>query len=213
MVGSLGIRVTYAVLNYRLNYPSAAIILALLSVAILVFVERRRKKARSYPPRDVLRIATQSREQSSNEVRWDAHTSDDPISDWSEDCIGRTAVVELIADHALRLRTPVVALLGGLGDGKSSVLNLLRVSTEGEAIVVSFNAWLPGSEATLAADLFKDIATECRKFVLVPQLRKRALAFARIVGGSASYLGGIKEFLPAQSQRDELEELRGTLSR
>jgi hypothetical protein len=56
--------------------------------------------------------------------------------------------VELLSDHALRQRTPAVALHGGLRDGKSSVLNLLKQAVEGQAIVVSFNAWLPGSEAT-----------------------------------------------------------------
>ena len=77
---------------------------------------------------------------------------------------------------------------------------------------MAFNAWLPGSESTLASDLFKDIATECRKVVRVPQLRKRALAFARTVGGSVSYLAGIRELLPAQSKRDEVDELRFALS-
>ena len=149
----------------------------------------------------------------SAEQRWQAPTGDDPIGDWDEDIIGRAAVVELLADHALRLRTPIVALHGGLGDGKSSVLNLLRRAIEGQAIVISFSAWLPGSEASLATDLFKDIATECVKHVHVPQLRKRALAYARTVSGSVSYLAGLKELLPTQSQREEVQDLREALSR
>lgn len=145
--------------------------------------------------------------------RWLAHNSDDPIADWSDDIIGRAAVVELLADHVLNQRTPVVALHGGLGDGKSSVLNLLKSTLDRRAIVVSFAAWLPGSETAFATELFKDIAIECRKHVSVPQLRKRALAFARLMSDSLPHLSALKGVLPTQSQREEVEELRGSLSR
>jgi len=144
---------------------------------------------------------------------WKASPSDDPIQDWDEDIIGRTAIVELLAEHALVLGTPVISLHGGLGDGKSSVLNLLRKALEGQAIVVSFNAWLPGREATFAVDLFGDIATECRKHVHFPQLRKRALLYARTISGSVSYLAGLRELLPADSQLYEINELKQALAR
>jgi KAP family P-loop domain len=145
--------------------------------------------------------------------QWLARNSDDPIADWGDDVIGRASVVELLADYILNQRAPVVALHGALGDGKSSVLNLLRTAIEGRAIVVSFTAWLPGSEATLAAELFKDIAIECRKFIYVPQLRKRALAFARLMSDSVPHLGGLKGMIPQQSQKEEVEELQSALSR
>lgn len=135
-------------------------------------------------------------------------TTDDPIEDWSEDLLGRTSIVERLAEHAVAFRTPVVALSGSLGDGKSSVLNLLRRAIEDVTIVVSFSAWLPGSETTLATDLFRDIANECRKHFYVPQLRKRALAYGRMLSGSVSYLSGLKEMLPAESQKEEIEELK-----
>src|SRR5207244_6757074 len=136
---------------------------------------------------------------------------EDPINDWNEDIVGRAAVVELLADHALRLRTPIVALHAGLGDGKTSVLNLLRRAVERQAIVISFSSWLPGSVESLASDLFTDIAAECGKHIRVPQLRKKALAYARIVSGSVPHLAGLRELLPPQSQREEIEELRGAL--
>jgi KAP family P-loop domain len=145
--------------------------------------------------------------------RWIAKTSDNPITDFAQDILGRTAVVELLAEHALTHRTPVVALHGDLGDGKTSVLNLLRKLIERDAIVVSFSAWLPGSESTLALDLFRDIATECRKAIYVPQLRKRALSFARTLSGSASFLSGLKELIPNQSQKDEIQELHASFAR
>lgn len=147
------------------------------------------------------------------EQRWEAPISDDPIRNWDGDLIGRASVVELLADHSLHLRAPVVALHGDLGDGKSSVLNLFRSALEGQAIVISFSAWLPGSEATLAADLFRDLTRECGKYVYVPQLRKRARAYAETIGGSVKYLGGLKSLFPAESQREEIRGLREMLSR
>ena len=114
--------------------------------------------------------------------------------------------------HIFVERTPIVALQGGLGDGKSSVLRLLRETLKGRAIIVSFSAWLPGSDQTLAVDLFRDIATECRHVLYVPQLRKKAIAYARTITGSVSYLAGLKEILPTQSQQQEIEELRDTLA-
>jgi len=145
--------------------------------------------------------------------QWSVEDTDDPIDTWEKDTIGRVAVVELLAEHSLRNRTPIVALCADFGDGKTSVMNLFRLAIQDKAIVVSFSAWLPGSEATLASDLFRDIATECRKFVHVPQLRKQGAAYARTLSGSFSYLGGLREILPAQSQREEIDDLRAALAR
>jgi hypothetical protein len=159
-----------------------------------------------------LNIPTQYRNASS-ESGWLASTSDDPIEDWSQDIIGRTAIVESLVEHIFVHRTPIVALHGGLGDGKSSVLKLLRQSLGGRAIIVSFSTWLPGSDETLALDLFRDVATECRRRFYIPQLKRQAIAYARTLSGSVSYLGGLKELLPTQSQQQEIEELRTTLGR
>jgi KAP family P-loop domain len=159
-----------------------------------------------------LKLPIQNREPSV-ETRWEPSSGDDPIMEWSQDIIGRASVVELLVEHIFVHRTPIVALHGGLGDGKTSVLRLLRQSLAEHAITVSFSTWLPGSEETLAVDLFRDIATECRRMFYIPQLRKRAIAYARTISGSVSYLAGLREILPTQSQQQEVEDLRGTLAR
>jgi len=204
---------TFALLNYGSIRPGLTGVAGLTLIATLFALEYRRQAQPAQTLSGDLKLKIPISRASASESRWEAHTSDDPINDWSDDIIGRIAVVELLAEHALRLHTPIVALNGGLGDGKSSVLNLLRKAVEGQAIVISFRAWLPGSETTLATDLFRDITTECKRYVYVPQLRKTALAFARTVSGSVSQLGGLKELIPAQSQREEIEELHGALLR
>src|SRR5271157_282866 len=207
--------VTVVVLSYGTAQTKTTIALAFIAVCAVIALEYWRHNALpAHPAVSELKLEIPDRKsKTAAEYRWEALSSDDPIHEWDEDIVGRAAVVEALAEHALRLRTPIVALHGGLGDGKSSVLNLFRKAVEKRAVVVSFSAWLPGSEETFAADLFRDIATECKKIIHVPQLRKQALAYARTLSGSVSYLGGLKEILPAQSQRQEIDELRETLMR
>lgn len=205
---------TIAVLEYGRDYPKMAAVGGLASLVAVVLIEiwqQRPKEVRSSESPLHLKIPIPKRNLSTGR-EWKASSSDDPISDWQDDTIGRTAVVEVLAEHAIRLHTPVVALNGEFGDGKSSALNLLKKAVEGQAIVILFNAWLPGSEATLATDLFTDIATECKKHAYVPQLRKQALAYARTLSRSVSFLSGLKELLPTQSQQEEVQELRESFS-
>jgi hypothetical protein len=159
-----------------------------------------------------LAIPTQKRHISVHDS-WSLSSSDDPIEEWDQDIIGRASVVEVLAEHIFVHRTPIVELDGELGDGKSSTLNLLRRTIDGHAVIVSFSAWLPGSHETLALDLFRDIATECRRALYMPQVRKASLAYARTISGSVSFLAGLKEVLPTQSQREEIEEIREVLAR
>ena len=144
---------------------------------------------------------------------WVASPGDHPIKEWEQDLIGRKAIVESLADHVLVLGTPVVALQGEFGDGKSSVLNLFRKAIQGKAIVVSFNAWLPGGEATFATDLFEDIAAECNRHVYIPRLRRHGLRYARTISGTVSSLSGLRELIPPETQNDQVEELKESLDR
>lgn len=208
----LGACVTFGVVWCWSGHPRLTVSLAVMSTAALLVLEVwRRQKEPSSTPLGFERLAEIEGPPLPVEARWRANP--DAITKWTEDLIGRGEVVTLLADQVLHLRVPIVALRGGFGDGKTSVLNLLRNVIERRAIVVSFRAWLPGSEATFVADLFKDIATECRGYVIVPRLRKYALAFAEMVSHSVSYLAGLRDLIPAQSQKDEIQGLSDALAR
>jgi hypothetical protein len=207
--------VTFALLELAREYLKITLVAGLASVVIVVIIESWRQRPRLSSPSMLplnLHIPAQKRSVSVLR-RWKASSSDDPITEWQDDIVGRAAVVETLAEHALRLNTPVVALNGEFGDGKSSVLNLLKKFLKGQAIVVLFNAWLPGSEATLVTDLFINIATECKKHFYVPQLRKQTLAYARTLTRSVSFLAGLRELLPTQSQWEDVQELHQSFSR
>ena len=189
---------------------------ALLIVGIVV-VEMWRSIAansRNNVPRHMPKLGVPRRTGDAEcESRWRPSSTDDPILEWNQDLIGRASVVELLVEHIFIHRTPIVALHAGLGDGKTSVLRLLSRSIGSRAITVSFSAWLPGSEETLALDLFRDIASQCKRHLHIPQLKRRAIADARTMSGSVSYLAGLKELLRMPSQQEEIEELRETLAR
>ena len=142
-----------------------------------------------------------------------AAASDEPISTWAEDTLGREALVDALTYKILISKAPVIALFGGFGSGKTSTLNLLREHLDGKAIVVSFSTWLPGSEETLASYLMADIATECRKNYVVPGLRRSTVRLAHALSQSVPLLRGIGELFPEGTQRDDIANLRKALRR
>src|SRR5207249_11054821 len=84
---------TVAALAYPACYTKTTVI-GLVSLAAVIAIEYRGRSRRSaelsVPKIDipVTKISLPA------EQRWQASSSDDPITDWDEDIIGRTAVVE-----------------------------------------------------------------------------------------------------------------------
>jgi KAP-like P-loop domain-containing protein len=139
--------------------------------------------------------------------------ADSPIESASQDLLNRSELVESFATMIVVSQAPVIAIEGDYGDGKSSVLNLLRERLAADAIVVSFKTWLPKSEDTLVRDLFNDIYTECRRSYYVPQLRSRLVDYAKTITGSISPLRALSDIMPATSQRAEIADLGQSLLR
>ena len=139
--------------------------------------------------------------------------SDDPIHSWSEDAVERAPIIDALSLSLLSAQSPVVALLGELGSGKTSVLNLLRSHLFNKAIVVSFSTWLPGSPEALCTYLLTDIAKECSKHYLVPGLRKDARRVARALARNIPVLGGLSDLLSTVTQKEEIDSLAEAISR
>jgi hypothetical protein len=139
--------------------------------------------------------------------------SDDPIRTWKEDSFGRAIIVESISFKLLISESPVVALFGDFGSGKTSVLNLLRSHLEKKAIVVSFTTWLPGSQETLISYLLGDIATECQRQYIVPGLRKSTRRLAKALAQNVPLLKSYLDSLPAETQKDDIDSFRTALAR
>ena len=151
--------------------------------------------------------------QPNRRVSYSARDPESPIDSIDEDKLARAAFIEMLARRILVSKDPVIALRGNFGDGKSSVLNLLRQQLQDTAIVVSFATWLPDSQKTLVTDLLGDIATEINKQFLIPGLRRRLDRFASLFAGHVSYLKILVAVIPPYTQREEIGDLEDLLSR
>lgn len=143
--------------------------------------------------------------------------SDDPIKAWPEDILGRAPIVDTISFSLMISKTPVLALFGELGSGKTSVLNLLRdhlrKKVKRKAIVVFFNCWLPGSSESLASYLLDDIARECGKSYIVPGIRKDARKLALALAKNVPLLNSVSDIWSTSTQRDDIQRLADAVSR
>jgi hypothetical protein len=185
--------------------------LAILAVALLcACVLRYLAIDRSYhiPNEADIRVSVENKGTGTG-----TQASDDPITTWAEDTLGRAALVDALAIRILISKSPVVALFGDFGSGKTSTLNLLREHLQDKAVIVSFSTWLPGSEETLTSYLMADIANECQKEYMVPGLRRSATRLANALAQSVPFLKGFSELFPATTQKDDLENLRVALRR
>lgn len=87
---------------------------------------------------------------------------DQPITDIEEDILGRKTMVNHISNFILNQRSKksiAIGIVGGWGDGKSSVMELVEKSIKKESgcIIIHFNSWLSISVNSIIADFFETI--------------------------------------------------------
>lgn len=206
----------FATLDFARPVSATAILYALglasafsaLSMSLYLIAEDSPHR-QAQPIKLDLKLVSGTRE----DRRWTNRIADAPIENWDEDILNRSPFVQTIADAVLVSRAPVIAIHGAYGDGKTSILRLIQTSLKGRAILVPFSTWLPGSEDTLAMEIFESIAAECKRHYYAPQLRRRLLAYAKGLCNVVSYAKAVSELLPSTSQRDDIEELANILNR
>ena len=91
---------------------------------------------------------------------------DDPIEAATQDRLGRTTFAERVAGAIKDVEghdtSCVFGLVGPWGSGKTSVLNLVRTSFDGEGCpwtVVDFSAWMVSDLETLVVEYFASLAS------------------------------------------------------
>lgn len=191
----------------RLIAATMAVAVSFVLSFLLYF--RARLHAEDTPSEEDLRVSPKTRSILGTQL---AH-SDDPIRTWSEDALGRASLIDSMSVKLMISKSPVLALFGEFGAGKTSILNLLREHLANKAVVVSFSTWLPGSQETLTGYLLSDIANECQKQYFVPGLRKSAQRLAKALGKNVSFLRSYLESLPAATQKDDIDSMSTALAR
>ncbi len=134
----------------------------------------------------------------------------DPIEDETKDILERTQILSALESHVMK-GTPVVALVGDFGDGKTSVLKMLekRLLRAPRIITVSFSSWLPGNEKTLAATLFTSIGKALGERYVIGGINSSFNKYARIVVGMIPKVpANIRDLLGDESQEKQIDLLR-----
>lgn len=135
---------------------------------------------------------------------------DRPIENWGQDAVGRGEFVKTVLTRVLVDCEPALGITADFGEGKSSVLHLLRVSAErgGKVITVPFRTWLPGNEKTFVESLFATATAAIQKRYFLPSWRSTFKNYGRVVLGvlpkSWGFLSG---FLSADSQSAQIREM------
>jgi hypothetical protein len=135
---------------------------------------------------------------------------DKPIEKWEQDAIGRGEFVETILTHVLADSEPSLGITADFGEGKSSILHLVRVSLEGggKAIAVPFRTWLPGNETTFVSSLFATAMSAIREKYFLPPWRSTFKNYGRVVlGALPKSWGFLSDFLAADSQSTQIKEM------
>ncbi len=140
---------------------------------------------------------------------------DEPISKRNQDIIGRDSVVAGILRAIISDRSPVVALTGGYGDGKTSVLKLVATALEDrkDVLVVPFSTWLPMDEQTLVWTLFNSILERLEKTLFIPNIKRKLVEFTRVIFAVLpSVPTSIKDLFRKPSQDEQICDLQVSLA-
>ncbi len=138
-----------------------------------------------------------------------AYSSDAPLASRDGDLFDRWPFAERVA-HVLRDRRDasslVVGLYGGWGEGKTTVLNFIEQALDGAegVVVVRFNPWRFGDEATLIRSFFGALAA-----AVDAKLTTRGEDFARAASRYAGVLsvGGFGVTLDAEKAAEAFAEV------
>jgi len=141
-----------------------------------------------------------------------------PVAENGEDLLGRQEIVEELVSRITMERPMVIALTGGYGEGKTSVLNLtvgqLRIWDEFGygPIVVRFSPWLAGDSNALILAMLNSIVAEIKKSYVAPGLSRDALQYAKTLLSAIPKTERLKDFIAEPSQEDRAIALAARLA-
>lgn len=108
--------------------------------------------------------------------------SDEPINNDVEDLIGRKKFASSLKEHIYKLsfrESFVMALYGRWGEGKTSILNLIKkeMKAEKQLLIYEFDPWFFAEENALTANFYRGLEDLLQEHYFIPSGTKNSLKF------------------------------------
>ena len=183
----------------------------IVAFEILSDIREQRRKPASYSADQIAALVPRQARSSVSAIGFDK-----PIQNWGQDAVGRQDFVETVLTRLLVNGEPAIGITADFGEGKSSVLELIRISIDqgDRAIAVPFRTWLPGSEETFLDSLFGAATAAIRTKYFLPSWRSTFSRYGRaVLGVMPKSWALIRDALPPDSQSSQINELTHLFSR
>lgn len=110
---------------------------------------------------------------------------DEPLGGTNGDLFGRTSFANRIADKIISTynnsESIAVAITGSWGSGKSSFLNMIKLSLQEKSIVFEFNPWKNDSAENIIKSFFSELASKIEKENEPGSIRHKLLEYASML--------------------------------
>ncbi len=147
----------------------------------------------------------------------DTHFPDDPISDESEDLLGRGGFIDGLFRQVSNYPSSdsfVFGLYGRWGEGKTSVLNLLkkRLIQEDNEIIFEFDPWNYSSEEALVKAYYTGLYQVFNERYCLPNFKRLLDKYQKTLSAGLKFSGVNPEILSGFSRDESLNGLRDEIN-
>lgn len=167
----LPVAIYFGILYFPVSTKSIILIGSIVAYLILAYLNAAWRTMR------VISYGVENNSQAAN-----ALFSDEPINQFEEDLVGRKRFSAALKEHIYNLsfiNSFVIALYGRWGEGKTSVLNLLKkeLLKEQKILVYEFDPWFFGDENAIIGNFYRGLEDLLQENYFIPRKIKRHLTF------------------------------------
>ena len=137
---------------------------------------------------------------------------DVPLPEDGEDLLERGEIAEELAHRIWIDQPPIIAVTGGYGDGKTSLLNLSigklkKLGGNNVPVIVRFSPWLAADSNSLVLSLLNSVVAAIGEKYIVPGLGLDAAQYARVMLNMIPKADSLKEVFAEPSQEERISKL------
>lgn len=137
--------------------------------------------------------------------------SDEPIQFAEQDLLGREEIIEDLYKEITNLpfsESFVFGLYGSWGEGKTSIINLLRnkFKENENFLIVNFDPWYFKDEEAILAAFYKQIEQTISQRFIFPDLKKTFARYQKLISSGLSQAGIKIDFPHIEESLEEMKQ-------